>query len=140
MEFDQKRKCERKYYVVFKGTRAGIYDSWEESVKCVTDFKGSLFHSFSSIEEAAEACNIYFQSSSVNETGSSNEYYCDQKLKEFEMSENKMTIMNSHSMKNCSPRTFDVRHYCYTGCIILVIFIRCIVGKFFYLNAIVAKL
>ena len=131
MEFDKKRKYGRKYYVVFKGTRAGIYDSWEECAKCVTGFKGSLFRSFSSIEEAAEACNIYFQSSSVNETGSSNEYYYDQKLKEFEMFENKMTVMNSHSMKNCNPGTFDVRHYCYTECIVLVFFIGCIVGKFF---------
>ena len=131
MEFDKKRKCGRKYYVVSIGTRAGIYNSWEECAKCVTGFKGSLFRSFSSIEEAAEAWNIYFQSSSVNETSLSNEYYCDQKLNEFEMSENKMTIMNSHSMKNCSPRTFDVRHYCYIGCIVLVFFIGCIVGKFF---------
>ena len=83
MEFDQKRKWGRKYYVIFKGIRAGIYDSREECAKCVASFKGSLFRSFSSIEEAAEAWNIYFQSSSVNETGSSNEYYCDQKLKEF---------------------------------------------------------
>ena len=47
------------------------------------------------------------------------------------MSENKMTVMNSHSMKNCSPGMFDVHHYCYAGCIVLVFFIGCIIGKFF---------
>ena len=45
----------RKYYVVWKGVKPGIYDSWSESKKQIDGFKGALYKSFATKEEAVDA-------------------------------------------------------------------------------------
>lgn len=43
-----------KYYVVFNGPDAGVYDNWED-VSTLVNFPGARFKSYASSQEAAEA-------------------------------------------------------------------------------------
>lgn len=46
---------ERKYYVVWKGNKPGIYVSWNECRQQVAGFKGAAYKSFKTSEEAEAA-------------------------------------------------------------------------------------
>ena len=39
-------KKEPKWYVVFKGVKPGIYDTWEDTKKHVDGFSGAVYKSF----------------------------------------------------------------------------------------------
>ncbi len=45
----------QKYYVVWKGKRTGVYQTWEECKEQIQDFKGALYKSFSTLAEAEQA-------------------------------------------------------------------------------------
>lgn len=49
------KKAKAKYYVVWKGLKTGIFDSWEECRKQVHGMDGALYKSFESPEEAHKA-------------------------------------------------------------------------------------
>jgi ribonuclease HI len=49
--------AKQKSYVVWKGIKPGIYDSWEECRLRVENFEGALYKSFPSKEEAEKAYN-----------------------------------------------------------------------------------
>jgi len=44
-----------KFYVVWKGRRQGIYDTWEEASGYVLGFPGARYRSFSNLEDAQKA-------------------------------------------------------------------------------------
>lgn len=46
-----------KFYVVWKGKRPGIYESWEDCKAQIMGFKGAQYKSFSSFGEAKKAFN-----------------------------------------------------------------------------------
>lgn len=45
----------KKYYVVWHGVNPGIYENWEECKLQIKGFKGAIYKSFNSKEEASEA-------------------------------------------------------------------------------------
>ncbi|PZD79062.1 viroplasmin family protein [Mesonia sp. K7] len=47
----------QKFYVVWKGKKPGIYESWDDCKAQITGFKGAQYKSFSSFEEAKKAYN-----------------------------------------------------------------------------------
>lgn len=47
----------KKYYVVWKGKKAGIFETWEECKKQITGYKNAQYKSFLSFEEAKKAFN-----------------------------------------------------------------------------------
>lgn len=47
--------AKKKFYVVWKGVKPGIYDSWEECKPQVSGFEDALYKSFTSFEEAEKA-------------------------------------------------------------------------------------
>ena len=47
------------YYVVFFSRRLGVYDSWVECQKNVLLYKGSVYKSYASREEAVQAWVFY---------------------------------------------------------------------------------
>jgi len=49
------KTAKQKYYVVWRGFRPGIYDSWEDCKKQVTGFDGAKYKSFKTREEAEQA-------------------------------------------------------------------------------------
>lgn len=49
------KKSSKKYYVVWRGFKPGIYLTWEECKKQVAGFEGAQYKSFQSIEEARQA-------------------------------------------------------------------------------------
>lgn len=48
---------QQKYYVVWKGVIPGIYDSWTECQLQIKNYKGAVYKSFSTREEAEVAFN-----------------------------------------------------------------------------------
>lgn len=48
---------QQKYYVVWKGVTPGIYDSWTECQLQIKNYKGAVYKSFSTREEAEVAFN-----------------------------------------------------------------------------------
>jgi len=54
-----------KSYVVFVGKKTGIFDTWEECKEYVNGFKGAIYKSFKTIEEAEEAFENYFNETSL---------------------------------------------------------------------------
>jgi len=46
-------KKEPKWYVVFKGVKPGIYDTWEDTKKQVDGFSGAVYKSFKTPQEAS---------------------------------------------------------------------------------------
>ncbi|KAF3779386.1 Ribonuclease H [Nymphaea thermarum] len=51
----------QKYYVVFEGRERGIYDSWERCQPLVYRYKGVVFKSFDSLEDAENHMYEYVQ-------------------------------------------------------------------------------
>ena len=47
----------KKFYVVWKGKRPGIFESWDDCKAQITGFKGAQYKSFSTFEEAKKAYN-----------------------------------------------------------------------------------
>lgn len=47
--------AKKKFYVVWKGIKPGIYSSWEECKVQVSGFENALYKSFSTLEEAEKA-------------------------------------------------------------------------------------
>ena len=45
----------KKYYVVFRGRRPGIYTTWEECHSQVTRFQNNLYRGFETMKEAHAA-------------------------------------------------------------------------------------
>ena len=45
----------QKFYVVWKGVAPGIYTSWTECQLQIKNYKGSLYKSFDTREEAEQA-------------------------------------------------------------------------------------
>ena len=52
--------AKKKFYVVWKGNKTGIFNSWEECKKAVAGYKGAQYKSFKSIEEAKKAFSVSF--------------------------------------------------------------------------------
>jgi len=48
-------KKKEKYYVVWKGRKPGIYDSWDDCLQQVDRFETAVYKSFKTLEEAEEA-------------------------------------------------------------------------------------
>jgi len=44
-----------RYYVVWKGRRPGVYETWESCEEQVKGYKGAEYKSYKTLEEAAEA-------------------------------------------------------------------------------------
>lgn len=44
-----------KYYVIFRGSETGIFDSWDECKKRVNGYKGAVYKSYKTKEEAERA-------------------------------------------------------------------------------------
>ena len=44
-----------KFYVVWSGHSTGIYSTWDECKTCIDNYKGALYKSFNTIEEAKKA-------------------------------------------------------------------------------------
>ena len=59
------RMAKQKYYVVWKGINPGIYYNWTDCQFQITGYKGALYKSFDSIEEAKDA----FTKSPYNHVG-----------------------------------------------------------------------
>ena len=49
------KKSKKKYYVVWKGKKPGIYYNWEECQKQINGFKNAKYKSFKSIAQAQQA-------------------------------------------------------------------------------------
>ena len=47
--------AKKKFYVIWKGTKTGVFTSWEACKKNIVNFKGAQYKSFSSKEEAEKA-------------------------------------------------------------------------------------
>ena len=47
----------KKFYVVWKGKKSGIYESWEDCKSQIEGFKGAQYKSFSTFPEAKKAFN-----------------------------------------------------------------------------------
>ncbi len=65
----ERQMAKKKWYVVWKGKKPGIYSTWAECEKQVKGFKGAKFKSFPSYEEAEAAFNN-FAAKSETENGS----------------------------------------------------------------------
>ncbi len=50
-----------KFYVVWKGKRPGIYESWKDCKAQITGQKGAQYKSFSTFEEAKKAYNSNYE-------------------------------------------------------------------------------
>ena len=48
-------KKNQKYYVVWKGNKTGIFESWDECKKQLKDFKGAKYKSFTNLKSAQNA-------------------------------------------------------------------------------------
>lgn len=55
-------KSKKKFYVVFKGRKAGIFKTWKECEAQVFGFQGAQFKSFLTLEEAQSALQRGYQS------------------------------------------------------------------------------
>lgn len=118
-----------KYYAVFRGTRLGMYTLWEECSACVLGFSGCLFRSFSTMEEAVEAWDVYFELNSDNDKSSIKEVISNMNLQEFGMFEKKKSDIWM-SMKNGSIwiKSLYGWNFCYIFILLLFFFIGVIVG------------
>ena len=62
--------AKKKYYVVWKGNKTGIFTSWDACKKAVAGFKGAQYKSFKSLAEAEEAFKFsYFEYKENNQNG-----------------------------------------------------------------------
>ena len=44
-----------KFYTVWKGHHTGVFDSWNDCKAQITDYKGAIYKSFKTFEEAKKA-------------------------------------------------------------------------------------
>ena len=51
------KKTKQKYYVVWKGVRSGVYDSWTDCRLQIQGYEGAIYKSFDLKEEAISAYN-----------------------------------------------------------------------------------
>ena len=51
------KKTTKKYYVVWRGLKPGIYHSWDETKALINGFVGAEYKAFSSLKDAEEAFN-----------------------------------------------------------------------------------
>jgi len=51
----------KKFYVVWKGKRPGIYESWDDCKAQITGQKGAQYKSFASFDEAKKAFNSNYE-------------------------------------------------------------------------------
>ncbi|XP_052173078.1 uncharacterized protein LOC127788602 [Diospyros lotus] len=65
-----KKEKRKRFYVVFKGNRPGVYFSWDECAPYVIGFSGSLYKSFKTKDEVVAAFYAFFDGNQ-NEEGSS---------------------------------------------------------------------
>ncbi|XP_019248794.1 PREDICTED: uncharacterized protein LOC109228068 [Nicotiana attenuata] len=63
-----------KVYVVFRAKRPELYDSWCECAPMVIGFKGSIFQSFKSYDEAIAAFNEFQEENPDTESPSSSSF------------------------------------------------------------------
>jgi ribonuclease HI len=49
------KKAKQKYYIVWRGIRPGIYNSWDKCKQQVMGFEGAQYKSFANIDEAKSA-------------------------------------------------------------------------------------
>jgi ribonuclease HI len=49
------KKAKKKYYVVWRGFKPGIYETWDECKRMVNGFEGAQYKSFTTKEEAEQA-------------------------------------------------------------------------------------
>ena len=47
--------AKKKFYVVWKGNRPGIYEKWEDCKSAIKDYKGAIYKSFPSFDLAKKA-------------------------------------------------------------------------------------
>ncbi|WP_370453867.1 viroplasmin family protein [Proteiniphilum sp. X52] len=47
--------AKKKFYVVWKGVKPGIYHSWDDCKAQISGFESALYKSFSTLEEAEKA-------------------------------------------------------------------------------------
>lgn len=57
----------KKFYVVWKGRRTGIFDNWDDALESVKDFPGAVYKGFNSSAEAANAFRKYSHTSDSND-------------------------------------------------------------------------
>ncbi len=50
--------AKKKFYVVWKGVKPGVYDSWDECKSQVFGFENALYKSFPTLEEAEKAFSV----------------------------------------------------------------------------------
>lgn len=62
----------KKYYAVKAGRKPGIYESWDECKALVTGFKGAIYKSFTSLEEAKAFMEIGYETATGTKAHSSN--------------------------------------------------------------------
>ena len=46
---------EKKYYVVWKGFKPGIFDNWKDCEAQIRGFEGAIYKSFPGLEDAQQA-------------------------------------------------------------------------------------
>jgi hypothetical protein len=51
--------CKMKWYVVFKGRRPGVYNTWVKCSEVVSGFRGNLYQGFNNEEAAVQALEKY---------------------------------------------------------------------------------
>lgn len=44
----------KRFYVVLKGRRCGIFQTWEETEQYVKGYKGAIYKGFKTLEEAQD--------------------------------------------------------------------------------------
>ncbi|XP_009587261.1 uncharacterized protein [Nicotiana tomentosiformis] len=71
---DGKRNKASKVYVVFRGKRPGLYNSWHQCAPMVTGVKGSIFKAFKSYDEAIAAFNEFRNGSQADNISASKVY------------------------------------------------------------------
>ncbi len=49
--------AKKKFYVVWKGNKTGLFDNWKECQQAVKGFEGAIYKSFPTREEAEKAVN-----------------------------------------------------------------------------------
>lgn len=57
----------KKFYVVWKGHRTGIFDNWDDALEAVKDFPGAVYKGFNSSAEAANAFRKHSHTSDSND-------------------------------------------------------------------------
>lgn len=58
----------KKYYVVLKGKKTGIFNSWQECQKNVFGFSGAIYKSFDDLEEANKYLNSFSSNNNQNKS------------------------------------------------------------------------